>query len=576
MYYFTEENIFIFLIQVFLLLGISRAFGELLRQWKQPSLTAEILTGVLLGPTVFGRFMPSLFHSVFPADPVQQNMLETLAWLGLLFFLLETGLKMDFSSAWRHRGDALVIALTDIAVPMVIAFGCSLFLPLVYLVDPGQKMIFCLFMATAMTISAMPITVRALKDLSLTKTDLGFLIMSALSVNEIIVWIIFTLILSFFMQANIALGKVAGMFLVIAGFTVFCLTAGRKFADFFITQIKRRAMPEPGSSLTFLCLLGLLCGAVFQKLGIHALLGFFIAGVMAGEAPALPERSRQVISQMVYAIFVPLFFAGIGLKIDFFRHFDLFIVLFVTVIGVSARFIGAWLGVGFTKLSKSNRLSIAIAHTPGGSTEIVLGILALQYHLIPEPVFVAIVFGAIVSASILGPWLKYSINRRKEISVLEFFTKRAILAELKASDWNNAIIELCAYAGEQENMPPFERISFLVLERERAQGTAVEGSVALPHARFPLLVRPMIVLGRSKEGIEWNSPDGNLTHFIFLILTPHDDDEFQIQILRIIAKTMDDDLVKAELMKASDSSGMWNILQEALTSHRIVRKKKRS
>ncbi|MFA6218107.1 MAG: cation:proton antiporter [Candidatus Omnitrophota bacterium] len=573
MYYFTEENIFIFLIQIFLLLGISRALGEILRQWKQPTLTAEILTGVLLGPTVFGRFLPSLFGSVFPSVAVQQNMLETVAWLGLLFFLLETGLKMDFSSAWRHRGDALVIALTDIAVPMAISFCCSLFLPLVYFVDPGQKIIFCLFMATAMTVSAMPITVRVLKDLSLIKTDLGFLIMSALSVNEIIVWIIFTFILSSFMQANIALGKITCMFLIIVGFTVFCLTAGRKIADFFITQIKKRAMPEPGSSLTFLCLLGLLCGAVFQKLGIHALLGFFVAGVMAGEAPALPERTRQVISQMVYAIFVPLFFAGIGLRIDFFKNFDLFIVLFVTLIGVSARFLGAWLGVGFTKLSKSNRLSIAIAHTPGGSTEIVLGILALQYHLIPEPVFVAIVFGAVISSSIVGPWLKNSINRRKEISVLEFFSKRTTRAEVKALDWNNAIVELCALASEQDNMPPLDVISALVLERESAQGTAVEGGVALPHARFPLLVRPLVIFGRSRAGIEWNSPDGFFTHFIFLILTPQDDDEFQIQILRIIAKTMDDEQVKAALMKALDSAEMWDILQQALTSHRIVRKK---
>src|SRR3989338_6330695 len=410
MQYLSEHNVLIFLTQVFILLGLARILGELFRIWKQPTITAEILAGVLLGPTIFGRFFPALHLRIFPIDIIQQGMLETVASLGLLFFLMEAGLKMDFSSAWRHRGKALTIAITDIIVPMTLAFAFGYFLPARYLVNPEQRLIFSLFMATVMAISAMPITIRTLNDLNVAKTDIGFLIMSALSVNEIIGWMVFTLILGLFMQTNIALGGIASVFLSAIMFTVFCLTAGRRFANFVISKIRERNMPEPGSSLTFICLLGFFCGAVFQKIGIDALLGFFIAGVLAGEARALPERTRQVISQMVYAIFVPLFFARIGLGIDFFRNFNLFLVLFVSIIGISGKFIGAWLGVTFTSLARVNRLSVAIAHTPGGSTEIVIGILALKYNLISGPMFVAIVFGGIISSIILGPWLKHSLR----------------------------------------------------------------------------------------------------------------------------------------------------------------------
>lgn len=101
---------------------------------------------------------------------------------------------------------------------------------------------------------------------------------------------------------------------------------------------------------------------------------------MAGGAKALSERTRQVISQMVYAIFVPLFFAAVGLKVDFFKNFDLFMVLFVTVISIGGKFFGAWLGASFTKVPKVNRLSIAIAHTPGGAMEVVVGFLAFEYN----------------------------------------------------------------------------------------------------------------------------------------------------------------------------------------------------
>ncbi|MFH0913609.1 MAG: cation:proton antiporter [Candidatus Omnitrophota bacterium] len=568
----SEHNILIFLIQVFLLLGLARMLGELFRTWKQPTITAEILIGVLLGPTIFGRFFPALHLKIFPTDIIQQNMLETVAWLGLLFFLLEAGLKMDFSSAWRHRGKALTIALTDIIVPMTIAFSCSYFLPAQYLVDPNQRIIFALFMATAMTISAMPITIRVLNDLNVAKTDIGFLIMSALSVNEIIGWMIFTLVLGIFIQTTIVLGEILIVFFLAIVFTIFCLTVGRRFANFVILRIRERNMPEPGSSLTFICLLGLLCGAIFQRIGMHALLGFFIAGVVAGEVRALPERTRHIISQMVYAIFVPLFFARIGLGIDFFKNFNLFLVLFVTIIGICGKFLGAWLGVTFTSLPRINRMSVAIAHTPGGAMEIVIGILALKYNLISQPMFVAIVFGGVLSAMILGPWLKHSLCGRKTIGVLEFFSHREIVAQLKAADRDNAIRELCAIASEQGNLPPADKLSAEVLRRESSMGTAIEEGIALPHARIPALIRPMVVFGRSEFGIDWDSPDGTPSHFIFLILTPKEDDDIQVQILRIIARSMSHKRTQKTLMAAADEQAIWQVLQESFTQQEVVRK----
>ena len=108
MHYLSEQNIFIFLMQISLLWIFARGFGELFRIWKQPTITAEILTGILLGPTILGRVSPSVYQWIFPPDIIQQNMLETVAWFGILFFLLKTGLEMDFSSAWRQRKEALV------------------------------------------------------------------------------------------------------------------------------------------------------------------------------------------------------------------------------------------------------------------------------------------------------------------------------------------------------------------------------------------------------------------------------------------------------------------------------------
>lgn len=572
MNHLNEHNIFIFLIQIFLLLGLSRILGEILRFWKQPTLTAEIFVGVLLGPTILGRFFPSIHQWIFPMDTVQQVMLETVAWLGAFFLLLETGLEIDFSSAWRQRGEALKIALVGIIVPMVLAFSLCLLLPDSYLVNPQQRIIFSFFMATAMAVSAMPVVARALHDLNLSKTDLGFLIMSAFSVNDIVGWLIFTLVLGLFMNIDMGLLKNILVFSATIGFTTLCLTVGRNFANSVILKMKQVRMPEPSSSLTFICLLGLLCGAVTQKLGVHALFGFFIAGIMAGEAKALSERTRQVISQMVFAVFVPFFFTGIGLRVDFFRNFDPFLVTFVSVIGIGGRFLGGWLGALAANVSRANRLSISIAHIPGGAMEIVIGMLALQYHLITEAVFIAIVCGAIASSIILGPWLSHSIRRRKEVSVLEFFSRRTIAAQLKSADRDNAIRELCEIVVDGEGMYDADHLTEAVLQRENTMGTAIEEGIALPHARLRRLVKPIIAFGHSPFGIDWNSPDGKLTQYVFLILTPQEDDDIQVQILRAIATVMNNKETAERILKSKNSDEIWSVLQQSFTSLWVIRK----
>jgi fructose-specific phosphotransferase system IIA component len=571
MHFLTEENIFLFLVQVFLLLLVSRGLGQFFTLFKQPSLTAEILTGIFFGPTILGRIAPSLHSAIFPDNAAQQNMLETIAWVGVLFLLLDMGLEIDFSSAWRQRGDALKIALSDIFVPMIIAFLPALFVPDRFLADTNQRIIFSMFMAAALTISAMPVTARSLHDLRLSATDLGYLIMSALSVNDIAGWLIFTLILASATKPNIGLMSNMMIMAGTIGFTIICLTAGRYASSGAISRIKKSNLPEPASSLTLICLLGLACGAITSKIGIHSLFGFFIAGIMAGQSTALSQRTRQIISQMVYAIFVPLFFANIGLKIDFFAGFNWLLVAGVTVIGIGGRFFGAWIGVLFTNIGKDNRLSISISHTPGGAMEIVVGLIALEHGVITEPIFVALVCGAIFSSIILGPWLAYSIRRRKQISVLEFFSRKAILASVKG-DREAAIEQLAELGAEHENIAKVEQLKEAVLERERARGTAIEEGIALPHARTELVKKPLVVIGRSIGGIDWDSPDGKPVKIIFLIMTPQKDDDWQVQILAHIARMICDADTRAKILEAPDAGAMWNIIHAALRPH-VVRKR---
>jgi len=121
-------------------------------------------------------------------------------------------------------------------------------------------------------------------------------------------------------------------------------------------------------------------------------------------------------------------------------------------------------------------------------------------------------------------------------------------------------------------MPTPEIIYSAVIERENTMGTAIEEGVAVPHARLPFEKKPLIVFGRSLNGIEWNSPDGKPTHFVFLIFTPRQDDWSQVQILRIIAKAMSNQETRAALLTAADELQVWRVLENAFTPHQIIRK----
>jgi Kef-type K+ transport system membrane component KefB/mannitol/fructose-specific phosphotransferase system IIA component (Ntr-type) len=534
MHYLNEANILLFLVQVALLLGLARGLGEVFRRWGQPTITAEILVGVLLGPTILGRFLPGVHRLIFPDDVTQQNMLDTLAWLGILFFLLKTGLETSLTAAVRQGKQAAIISLSDLILPMVVAFVPALFLPDRYLGPEGDRIVFALFIATIMTISAMPVTARVLQDLAVYRTDLGLLIMSALTINDIAGWIVFALILGFATGGALSLSGIAFIVLATLVFAAICLTLGSRLVDGVLRRMERAAIPEPAGSLTLIAVAGMICGAVTVWIGIHALFGFFIAGIMTGEAKALSERTRHIFDQVVQAILVPVFFATIGLKVDFLATFDLLLVLFVLGIGIAGRYLGAWLGARAIRIRGLGRTFVAAAHVPGGEMQIVIGILALEYAVIVPSVFVAVVLGAILSSVIAGPWMHRVLGRLRRFDWTSGYC--AAVPDVRAVDRDAAIRELCREAARFGAVPPAPALTQAVLERENTMTTAIDQGVAAPHARLGAITHPIVIIGRSLRGIDWNARDGLPAQLIFLVLTPADATDAQLRILRDISR----------------------------------------
>lgn len=565
--FLNEHYICLFLIQVFILLLAARAMGELFTRWSLPSIMGEILVGIILGPTILGRFFPVIYKLIFPDNALQWNMLDTVAWFGVLFMLLETGMEIDFSVAWRQKGSSLIIAISGIIIPItILSILTAVYLPDKYLVSVDRRIPFAIFLATVMTISAMPIATRMLRELNLLKTEMGFLIVSALAVNDIIGWVVFSIVLGFFAKSDIKVWSILLFIVFSIGFSSLALIFGKRISTVILDFCSKKGMNETSTSFTFACLLGMIFGAFSVKIGLSALFGFFIAGIVIGEAKGLSENTRSTISQMVYALFVPLFFASIGLRIDFISNFDPLLVCFILFLGCFGRFFGAWVGTRISRIPRINRGLISLAHVPGGMMEIVIALVAYQSGLITEKVFVAIIFSGVFSSIIIGPVMKLSLNIRKKIRLISFIPDSLILNDIVDADRDLAIKSIAAKIGEYMKLTKndISGISQKMIERENEYSTALGMELAIPHIRLAGKKSPVVAFARLQHPVEWNSPDMLPVKYVFMIITPLGINDVHVQLLASIAKAM---LIKnnVERLSIARNEEVKNILGDIFT-----------
>ncbi|MCH2169600.1 cation:proton antiporter [Myxococcota bacterium] len=563
----TEEQLLLFLVQILVVLGTARLLGEAFRRFGQPALVGEILAGLLLGRTVLGTLAPETFASLFPDDDLQIAMFEAMAQIGVLFLLLVIGLEVDVASAWKLRRQSLAVAVTGVVVPLLIGTLLGGWLYEDWAEPGAPRLAFSLFVGTAVSITAITAVARLLFDLKIVKSDLGLLLLSAMAINDLLGWLVLAVVLGLLGAGDGAGGAAAmpivGVVVGTLAFSAFCGTAGRSGVTKVLRWFDRRGFPSPATPLSFVVCLGLACGIATEAIGIHPIFGFLIAGVMAGDHNALSEHTRSVITQMVEAIFVPLFFASICLHVDFVDHFELGLVALVAIVSMLGKFLGAWLGTALVRIPAFDRLPTAIAHIPGDSMAVLLAVVAVQAGLIGQAMFVAIVFAAIVSSLVVGPALVWSLRRRDALNVMGFFTVEGLFPRLGARTRYEAIDELVVFASQIDTTLDAAELRDAVRAREETMGTGVGHGIAIPHARLERLQRPRVLLGISKEGLDWDAVDDQPAHLIFLILTPADDRDSQLEILHTIASGLGPEEA-GRLFRAESSAEMWNVLQSSL------------
>lgn len=554
----TSTGLAAFLVSLGLLLGLARIMGELARRYRQPQVLGEILAGVVLGPTLLAQFWPQAHLMLFPEQGPVAIAQEGFFQLGVAFLLLVAGLEVDLSSVWRQGKAAMSVSVTGILFPFVIGFGLAWLAPSLLGKDPaGELLPFALFVGIAMSITALPVIAKILIDLNMFKSDTGMLVMSAAMVNDLVGWLGFALVMATLHDQG---GNVAPTILYTVVFAIGILTLGRWAANRTLPFVQAHSQ-WPGGVMGFVLVTALLCGAMTEWIGIHAIFGAFLAGVAIGDSNHLRERTRDTIHQFITNIFAPVFFASIGLRVNFIEAFDPLIVLVVLVVAIVGKVGGCYLGAVWAGLSKRESWATGFAMSARGAMEIILGELARQAQLITDELFVAIVIMALATSVLSGPMMQKLLRQRQRRRLKDFLAERQIILHPEARTLESILRELSSRAAELTGLPA-GRILDTVLQREQIMHTGLPGGLAVPHARLDDLAKPCVVIARHPDGIDFDSPDGQPARLISLLLTPREQPEAQLELLDLVVRVFGQPPIRDRLLNAANGTEFLAILNQ--------------
>src|SRR6202162_5689987 len=192
----TQHDVMTMFLALAVLLGTAKLAGELMHRLGQPSVLGEILAGILLGPTMLGHFKPQIYAFLFPSTGTMPIVLETVTTIGVVFFLLTAGLEVDLRSIFRQGKSALLVSLLGVVVPFTLGFVAAIGFPRFLGAEEGaDRLIFALFVGTALSISALPVIAKILMDLNLLRTEMGTVVMSSAMFDDLVGWILFSMVL---------------------------------------------------------------------------------------------------------------------------------------------------------------------------------------------------------------------------------------------------------------------------------------------------------------------------------------------------------------------------------------------
>jgi len=409
----ARSSEFLLLVQIALLVAIGRGLGELMQRVGQPSVIGELLAGLLLGPSLFGWVWPEAQHAIFPASPEQKALIEGIAQLGILLLLLLTGMETDLKLVRKVGKAAVAISITGIVVPFICGFALGQFLPESLLPHPEARLVASLFLGTALSISSVKIVAVVVREMNFMRRNVGQIIVATAIIDDTIGWIIVAIIFSLAAHGTLDVSSVTKALLGTLAFLVVSFTVGRRL----VSQLIRWANDTLVSSaavITVILLLMSVMAMITHLIGVHTVLGAFIAGVLVGESPILTRQIDERLRGLISSLFMPVFFGLAGLTADLTVLKDpnlLMLTAALVLIASIGKFGGAFAGGAVGGLTIGESWALASGMNARGSTEVIVATIGLSMGVLSQNMFSMIVTMAILTTMAMPPMLRAALSR---------------------------------------------------------------------------------------------------------------------------------------------------------------------
>lgn len=409
----SDQRVVIFFLQIMLLIVAGRLLGELMQRVGQPAVMGQLLAGIILGPSVFGALWPTAQHMIFPTASADRQMLQAVSELGVLMLLLLTGMETDLALVKRVRRAAALTSIAGIVIPFFCGYALGEMLPASLLPDPGRRLLTSLFLATALSISSVKIVAAVLREVDFLRRNLGQIILAAAILDDTIGWTILAFIGGLAAEGKIVMGPLLMSVFGTVAFLVFCLTIGSRWVARIIRWTNDRftiEMPVISVILVLMILLSL----VTNFIGVHTVLGAFVAGIMIGQSPILTQHIEEQLRGLIVALFMPVFFGVAGLSIDLRvlgdPHLLGLTLLFIGIASIG-KLGGCYLGSRVARMNHPEALAVGLAMNARGSTEVILATIGLTMGLLNQTLFTIIVLMAVVTTLCMPPLLRWALAR---------------------------------------------------------------------------------------------------------------------------------------------------------------------
>lgn len=400
-------SLLVFLAVAVLVLGVAHALGIAADRLGFVPVVGELLTGVVLGPSVLGLLVPAVGALLVPVPAG----LAALASLGLVLLLVLAGLEVDVGMLRRQIRPTIALAVGASTVPFLLGFALGWYLPVEYLVAPTQRLPFALFLATALSISAVPVAVRVLIDLEALDRRVGQLTLTAAVAIDSAGWIALTVVSEVAREGELStfeLGRTLGFLVLFVGAVV--VLGPRIVARLFAVTDQVRSPAVTGFSLVII--VGMALAAASLALGLEAVIGAFLAGVVL--RTQVDRELSRAVQLATLGFFAPFFFATAGLQVDLGSLAgpgSAFVAGIVLVVAVVGKGLGVAIGAAFTDLTRAETLCLAVGLNARGAMEIVVAAVGLSIGILTPLIYAVVVLVAIVTSLMTPPLLRWALSR---------------------------------------------------------------------------------------------------------------------------------------------------------------------